>query len=653
MPISRIVDQQLRQLAQDDTAYTQLRALFERQQAHTTLRDSETFNRTVVQQAPVAIYVHDIDKDQVVYGNPAYEAQLGYSLDRVQLLGSDLTEHVYHPDDVALRRATDKMLLADRDNSLFINVYRVIRSDGETRWVATREMVLHRHPNGTPRQIIGIGQDITEFQATTDALAASKEAMQRLIQQLPVGIQVFNISGLCTDVNDIHLEIFGAERDALVNHYNIFADKWSESLAIRDAALRALRGETVYLGDITFDFQYGDPRYARLDRGRRTINVTMVPIFDEHDDVTSFVGVNVDVSERKRIENELRESQRQYRDLANSITDVFYALNDDLCFTFWNTACERLTGVLAAAAIGQTLYDLFPRVTEVALDRVYLEVLHSRQTRSIEYPYTINDEERHFEATVYPAPNGINVITRDVTERVLAHQRSFELKLQKERSLLLANFIEKVSHEFRTPLSTIGTSVYLMTRTQDHERLLKRADQVQGQIARIARLVDMQLLMVRLDSDVVLNMKPLDLNKLCQTVQAGYTSPPALHYRPGHDLPPIVGNADLLETALAQLLENARHHTPPEGSITLATGHDPHSIWVEVADTGSGIAPENHVNVFKAFWREDLAHTHPGFGLGLPIVQRIAETHGGTVYLDSAIGVGSRFRMIFPHFTPN
>jgi signal transduction histidine kinase len=212
----------------------------------------------------------------------------------------------------------------------------------------------------------------------------------------------------------------------------------------------------------------------------------------------------------------------------------------------------------------------------------------------------------------------------------------------------LANFIEKVSHEFRTPLSTIGTSVYLMTRTTDPERMQQRADQIERQIQRMARLVDMQLLLVKLDSSIVIPMQPVSLHRLCEALHNGYSGETPLHYQPQPDLPLVVGNMDMLETALVQLIENARQHTPPEGKITLSNGADEDNVWVQVSDTGSGIPKEHQTRIFEAFWRQDIAHTQPGFGLGLPIVQRVVEAHDGMIEMQSEVGAGSHFRLVLP-----
>ncbi|HLA44405.1 MAG TPA: PAS domain S-box protein, partial [Aggregatilineales bacterium] len=151
--------------------------------------------------------------------------------------------------------------------------------------------------------VLGVAVDITEqknaehqLKYTNALLSASREALQRLIEQLPIGIQVFDRTGLCTNVNQAHLEIFGTDRESLVNTYNVLKDPLAEKHGTREAAMRALMGETVSLGDLVFDFREADPRYARTS-GRRTINVTIFPVFDPEGSVINIVGMNHDVTE--------------------------------------------------------------------------------------------------------------------------------------------------------------------------------------------------------------------------------------------------------------------------------------------------------------------------------------------------------------------
>jgi PAS domain S-box-containing protein len=151
----------------------------------------------------------------------------------------------------------------------------------------------------------------------TAELAASRDTLQRLVQQTPVGIQIFDKSGLCVEVNQMHLDIFGVpNREQLVGKYNIFDDPL---LVGTDAgAKRALAGETVYLDDLTFDFSQAESRYA-ANTGQRIISAAFFPVFDENGQVANIVALNQDITERKQAE---MEREKLIGELQEALTRV-------------------------------------------------------------------------------------------------------------------------------------------------------------------------------------------------------------------------------------------------------------------------------------------------------------------------------------------
>jgi len=138
----------------------------------------------------------------------------------------------------------------------------------------------------------------------------------------------------------------------------------------------------------------------------------------------------VDITERKRMEQILRNDEEEYRMLAESITDVFFALDKDLRYTYWNKASEDLTGISAKDAIGKSFYELFPDMKGTRAEEVYLEVLRTGQSRSFVNEYKLEGKQFFFEINAYPTKWGISVFTKDITERKRAE---IELRAAKER----------------------------------------------------------------------------------------------------------------------------------------------------------------------------------------------------------------------------
>lgn len=145
--------------------------------------------------------------------------------------------------------------------------------------------------------------------------------------------------------------------------------------------------------------------------------------------VADYVGQQV---ERKQAAEALRESEANYGHLADSIGDVFYAMDENLTYTYWNRASEKLTGVLAEDAIGRSLYELFPKVKGTKADELYISVLETRRPASVIDVYRLGNRDHFFEINAYPFKGGLSVFVRDITKQKKAeealHQRTHDLE---------------------------------------------------------------------------------------------------------------------------------------------------------------------------------------------------------------------------------
>ena len=271
------------------------------------------------------------------------------------------------------------------------------------------------------------------------------------------------------------------------------------------------------------------------------------------------------------------------------------------------------------------------------------------------------DSVRWFEKLISPLIDergerlGTVVVLNDITRRKLDQQRAFELALEKERHRLLANFIQTASHEFRTPLTVIQSSAQLMTRTEDPEKRAQRGGKIEEYVRRIDRLVDMLLMTARLEAVDTLTQKPVDLNAIADAIcdrcieQGERGGGPAVRIEMADDLPTVMGDVDYLTEAVAQIFDNACRFTPDDGVVTVTTGSDDEQrVWLEIRDSGPGIAEADLPHIFQTFWRGDKAHSTPGFGLGMSIAQKIVELHNGTIEIESQPNHGSSFRIKLP-----
>ncbi len=239
---------------------------------------------------------------------------------------------------------------------------------------------------------------------------------------------------------------------------------------------------------------------------------------------------------------------------------------------------------------------------------------------------------------------GIILAVRDITEH---------------RSLERAKtaFVSDVSHELRTPLTTIQSAVGLLERARERldpleHRALELADQ---ELRRIRGMVEELLTLAQMDSwQYQLEVGPTDLGRIVQTAIESVESKAerfgiTIYFDEVNERR-CVCDAQKLYQVFLNLLDNAIKYSEAGARVDIAIEEDASSLTVEVRDTGVGIPQEELAQLFERFYRvdKDRSRATGGSGLGLAISKQIVEMHGGDIFVESEVGVGSTFRIRIP-----
>lgn len=215
--------------------------------------------------------------------------------------------------------------------------------------------------------------------------------------------------------------------------------------------------------------------------------------------------------------------------------------------------------------------------------------------------------------------------------------------------------VADVSHELRSPLTTLRGNLDLLRRgaIEDPQMREEALMAMEAEAARMSRLLSDLLLLAQADAGIQLQLKPVELDTLLLEVyrQALVMAAGRVQVHLGsEDQALVMGDADRLRQLLLNLVENAIKYTPPGGKVTLSLAREPGWVYVTVADTGIGIAPEDLPHIFERFYRADKARSRAmgGTGLGLSIAQWIAQAHGGQITVESRLGEGSTFTLWLP-----
>jgi len=226
----------------------------------------------------------------------------------------------------------------------------------------------------------------------------------------------------------------------------------------------------------------------------------------------------------------------------------------------------------------------------------------------------------------------------------------------KQSQRTLRDFIADVSHELRSPLTSIkGFALAIRDGTTgDRNAQVKAAGIIEDESKRMLRLVNDLLELSRLESgqaDMV--MEPLDLKELlqqCRDIFAMRAEEKGISLITDIEpMSPVIGDIDRLEQVFSNLLDNALKHTPAGGKVNLtARQASPGNIEVTVTDNGQGIPPEQLPHVFERFYKAGSARANAGTGLGLAIAKEIVRSHGGSISTGSIQGRGTAFAVKLP-----
>lgn len=517
----------------------------ERKQAEIVLRESQTFLQSTLDLMPSHIAILNAEGTIIVV-NAAWRefadrngyALPGYGVGTNYL---DVCEAAYLNglEDAQQTAEGIRRVIAGAD-SRFDFEY-TAHSPTEQYWFMMR--VVPFLEDSRARAMV-VHQNVTEakqaqesLERTLGALQISYDTLFRLIEQSPVGIQVFDTSGQCVSANSAHLEIFNVpDKDALVAQFNVLTDPLAEAAGTRQGFLRALQGEIVHQPDVRLDFSQADPRYS-AQTGQRVMSVAFFPIYDQQDSIINVVAMNQDVT-----------------------------------------------------------------------------------------------ESRH------------------------AEEQRLELALERERVRLLRQFINDLSHDLRTPLATIGTSVYLLSKATSDDRRSHHAAVLQAQVKHMEQVLKHLLSMTYLESGKEdLTLQELNLNELLSQIvneheEAAETRQQRLTFEGDASSPALLADPVRLREAVANVLINAINYTPVGGDITVRILRQAKYACIEVQDNGIGMNKADQLRIFDHFYRADKARSTDtgGVGLGLTIARRIVELHRGKITVESTPGQGSTFRIWLP-----
>lgn len=433
------------------------------------------------------------------------------------------------------------------------------------------------------------------------------------------------------------------------------------------------------------------------------VQVIKTPIHDRDGNVIGTQGVFWDVTERKRAEEALRESERRYRQLTESTLDAIIVADQEGKIALFNPAAERLFGYEAVDLIGQPILRLIPPEYQERHRQGFARYLATRTSHIV--GRTVEIHGRRKDGSTFPLELALSAIDaggprddagrppvqflgaiRDTTER----NRIRAVLMQNEKLASIGLLSAGVAHEINNPLAFISNNLVVLERdsqglmsllnlyTQLGERLAvldpvraaeitrvsdemdlgylranlgRLLSRTRDGVERVTRIVQSLSGLARTDTPEREETNLADLIETSLQIVRGRLKQRSIEVSLVHDPNPRVPCvSSQISQVLLNLLVNALQAieatSRTQGQIRVRTQRLPEEMLIEVADNGCGIDEQHLPRLFDPFFTtKDVGE---GTGLGLSISHNIVTAHGGRIEVGSQLGVGSRFRVFLP-----
>jgi PAS domain S-box-containing protein len=504
--------------------------------------------------------------------------------------------------------------------------------------------------------------DITERKRAQAALAESEARFSAAFHASSAFLGIIDVKdGRYVLANDAYLNWLGCPREEVLGRTCLELGVW-ENTDERDSVLKEMRA----FGSL----RQRECRWRNRRGERSTILLSAETI--KVNDTPHMLSMGVDITQRKRAEEELRESESRLREsearfsAAFKGSPVFITISrmDDGRYVLANEAFLQWTGYRLDEVLGRNSKELALWANPEDREPFWEELrqarfLHERECRVRSrhgkiFTMLISADIIEVNRSPHLLTVGLDISQRKQVEGELHRTVARE----KELSQLKSSFVSMVSHEFRTPLGIIQSSAELLRDFYERMQRPEREEQLESisrNARRMAGMMEEVLVLSRLDAGK-LNFQPaaLDLNLFCRRVVDEVLS--ATNRRCSIELSldsvPILAQADerLLGHIFTNLLSNAVKYSEAGATVHFLVERKGHDAVGVVRDRGIGIPEKDQQQLFDAFHRGSNVGTRPGTGLGMLLVKRCAELHGGRVQVNSKIGEGTTVTVTFPAF---
>jgi two-component system, OmpR family, sensor histidine kinase VicK len=418
-------------------------------------------------------------------------------------------------------------------------------------------------------------------------------------------------------------------------------DAFSKHIYSEDSAfvLREIGKSMDPGGDGRYDITYRITRFD--DHNVRWIRAQGKVYLNSERQAERFIGTVIDITENKLA----LEKSAKLAAIVDSSDDAIISKNFDSIITSWNDSAERMFGYTAAEMIGQSILKLIPADRQEEEPEILARLKTGHRMEHFETKrLTKSGSLLDVSLTISPVKDaegniiGLSKIARDITEK-------------KQEEMRKNDFIAMVSHELKTPLTSMKSYLQVLLKVakkDGHEFRINALTRAEAQAQKMTIMINDFLNLARLEEGKIeLRKTRFELHPLVEEIASDAPYMTSGHHIRLVDCEKIILEADRdkIGQVLNNLLSNAIKYSPKGGTITIGCEKLAAKVKIFVKDEGVGISPADQKRLFERFYRskDEKIKTVSGFGIGLYLVAEILRLHGSRIGVESIEGEGSTF----------